>query len=460
MLRIAGATPLRGEVTAPGDKSISHRAAMLGAVAAGRTTIRNYSPGKDCASTLRCVSALGAEVRDHGGGTVVIEGAGPGGLREPADVLDCANSGTTMRLLAGILAGQPFLSVLTGDPSLRARPMRRISDPLCLMGARVYGRAGGSLAPLAILGGGLRGLAGYRMPVASAQVKSCILLAGLFAEGRTDVVEPIPSRDHTERMLRQFGASLTAEGTCTMADGTRAAADGTPIAPDATRITLDGPQSLAGAEVTVPGDISSAAFWLVAAAIAPGSDVTVRNTGANPLRSGALAVLRRMGCDITVSPKDNANQAEPAADMRVRTSRLRATQIGADEVPMLLDELPVLAVAAALANGRTVVTGAGELRHKETDRISAIVANLQAMGVEATESGDGFSVEGTGGRPLRGSSHIVTHGDHRIAMAFAVAGLAADGETTIDDGACIDVSYPGFGHTLSRLAGRGREIYD
>ncbi len=444
------AGPLRGDLTVPGDKSISHRAAMLGAIAAGRTQVRNFSPGGDCATTLRCMAALGARVSVAGGtgsgagpragssSTLTIDGAGAGGLREPADVLDCGNSGTTMRLLAGILAGQPFMSVLTGDGSLRSRPMQRVADPLRQMGAQVHGRGGGSLAPLAIIGGGLRGLPGYRMPVASAQVLSCVLLAALFAQGRTAVVEPLPSRDHTERMLRQFGANLSRE----------------PQPGGEVRVTLAGPQGLRGASVDVPGDISSAAFWLVAGAIVPGSDVTVRNVGTNPLRSGFLAVLERMGCDISIRPL-GAGQAEPAADIRVRAGGLRGTEIIGGEIPSLLDELPALAVAAAMAAGPTVVSGASELRHKETDRIAAIVTNLRALGVEATEGEDGFAVEGTGGRPLRGGAHIATGGDHRIAMAFAIAGLAAEGETKLDDAGCVGISYPGFAAHLCALAGKG-----
>lgn len=408
----------------PGDKSISHRSAMFGALAEGETVVTNYSPGRDCAATLKCLQALGISI-ERQGDRVLIKGGGPGGLREPVDVLDCENSGTTMRLLAGILAGQQFMSVLTGDDSLRRRPMARIVQPLLRMGARLDGREGGLKAPLVIRGGGLRPLEEYALPVASAQVKSCIIFAGLHAEGTTTILEPVPSRDHTERMMALFGGELHAGGG---------------------RVCVRGFQDLRAASLEVPGDISSAAFWLAAGAILPGSDIRIEGVGLNPSRCGFLRALQRMGCEMEFSGL--RDEWEPSGDVRVFGGPLAAIEVPPEDVPALVDELPILAVCAAVARGKTVVTGASELRHKESDRISAIVRNLQAMGVTAGETPDGFWVEG-GGR-LRGGS-IETRGDHRIAMAFAIAGLAADGETALDDPGCIAVSYPGFMETLEHL---------
>lgn len=426
MLTVRKASMARCVLRVPGDKSISHRAALLGSLACGETTIQHYSPGQDCETTLRCVEALGGRV-ERLGETVVVHGTGE--LHEPGDVLDCGNSGTTMRLLSGILAGQGFLSVLTGDASLRSRPMRRIAEPLRLMGAHVDGRDGGERAPLVIRGGRLKGLEGYHMPVASAQVKSCVLLAGLFASGTTTIVEPAPSRDHTERMLPLFGAS-----TCVM-DG---------------RVSVAGGQTLHGTAIDVPGDVSSAAFWLALGSMLPQSEVTVLGVGLNPSRAGLLDVLRRMGCRLDVHL--TCHDPEPAADVRVTGNRLSGVEILPHDVPSLLDELPVLAVAAAMAEGVTVVRGASELRHKESDRISAIVENLRAMGAKIEERPDGFVIEGTG--RLRGAG-IRTRGDHRIAMAFAIAGLVADGDTVLDDVDCIDISYPGFIEVVNRISSGG-----
>jgi len=431
VMRITAPSSLVGQLTVPGDKSISHRASILASIARGKSVIRGYAPGADCASTLRCLAQLGAGIQRNED-TIIIEGRGQ--LLEPADVLDCGNSGTSMRLLAGVLAAQPFMSVLSGDSSLRSRPMRRVAVPLRLMGAQIYGRQDGALAPVVVLGGVLHPLKDYRLPVASAQVKSCILLAGLFTTGQTSVVEPSRTRDHTERLLPDFGGSITVDGD---AGGL---------------ITIRGSQHLVGADVTVPGDISSAAFWLVAGAIVPHGDVTVTGVGINPLRSGFLAVLQRMGCRLEVFSRNGGG--EPVADIRTRNSNLSGTEIGPDEIPTLIDELPILAVAAALAGGRTVIRGAAELRHKETDRIAAIVNNLRQMGVDAEETPDGFVLEGSGGKPLRGA-RITTYRDHRIAMAFAVAGLAARDETVLDDTDCVEVSYPGFVASLQSAIGTG-----
>jgi 3-phosphoshikimate 1-carboxyvinyltransferase len=358
---------------------------------------------------------------------------GTGELKEPGDVLDCGNSGTTMRLLSGILAGQAFLSVLTGDASLRSRPMRRIAEPLRLMGAHVDGRDGGERAPLVIRGGRLKGLECYHMPVASAQVKSCALLAGLFASGTTTIVEPAPSRDHTERMLPLFGAATCVENG---------------------HVSVAGGQTLHGTAVDVPGDVSSAAFWLVLGSMLPQFEVTVLGIGLNPSRTGVLDVLRRMGCRLDVH--QTRLDPEPLADVRVTGDRLSGVEISPRDVPSLQDELPVLAVAAAMAEGVTVVTGASELRHKESDRISATVENLRAMGASVEERPDGFIIDGTG--RLRGAS-IRTRGDHRIAMAFAIAGLVADGETVLDDVECIDISYPGFMDVVNRISSGGDVLH-
>jgi len=415
---------LRGTVSVPGDKSISHRAIIIGALARGETEIINFLPGDDCLSTARAARALGVEVHVDGDRAVVI-GRGMDALREPEDVLDAGNSGTTMRLMAGVLAGSPFFSVLTGDKSLRRRPMGRVIEPLCTMGAQITGRCGNAYAPLAIKGGGLRGKE-YVSPVASAQVKSAVLLAGLFAEGWTAVVEPAQSRDHTERMLRYFGARVEVDGR---------------------RIAVLGRPELRGKKITVPGDISSAVFFIVAGVTVPDADITINNVGINPTRTGALEVLQRMGADITYVNTREVN-GEPVADIRVRSSELTGTEIGGDIIPRLIDELPVLAVAAAHARGTTVVRDARELRYKETDRIAAVVDMLCKMGARVEERADGFVVHG--GQRLQGTT-CDSRGDHRMVMAAAVAGLTAKGETIIEGTDCIKVSYPGFFRTLYYL---------
>ncbi len=445
MVTIRKAPEVRCVLAVPGDKSISHRAALLGSLACGTTTIHNYAPGQDCETTLRCMADLGARV-ERVDGTVFVHGAGAGGLREPRDILDCGNSGTTMRLLSGVLAGQDFFSVLTGDESLRSRPMRRIAEPLRLMGATVDGRDGGDKAPLAIRGGRLFGLGQYHTPVASAQVKSCILLAGLFAGGTTTVIEPASSRDHTERMLPLFGVRVEARDR---------------------QVSVAGGQTLRATTLRVPGDISSAAFWLVLGAMMPGAEVTVLGVGLNPSRTGIISVLRRMGCHLEmdsgagleprvqgmgVRPVTGGAGPEPVASVRVTGGPLSGVEISPEEVPVLLDEIPVLAVAAAMATGTTTVRGAAELRHKESDRIASTVENLRAMGAKVEETPDGFVIEGTG--RLTGAG-INTRGDHRIAMAFAIAGLIADGDTTLDDVGCISISYPGFMEIVQQISSRG-----
>ena len=399
---------------------------MLGALATGETTVKGFVPGADCLSTVRCIRALGAQVEDLGAGDMRVQGVGLNGLKEAEDVLDAGNSGTTVRLLSGILAGQPFYTTLTGDWSLRRRPMARIVEPLTRMGARIMGRGGDRLLPLAIRGGDLRSIE-YCLPVASAQVKSCVILAALFADGETTVVEPAPTRDHTERMMRAMGARVDTDGN---------------------RITLRGGQPLKAVPIEVPGDISSAAFFLVAGAITPGSDVVIEGVGVNPTRTGILDILSAMGADITM---ENGREVggEPIADLRVRTSALRATTVEGNLVPRAIDELPVLAVAATQAEGRTLVREAQELRVKETDRIKAIVTELKAMGARIEEQPDGFIVDGP--TPLRGAS-VKTYGDHRMAMSLAVAGLVAEGQTTIEGTECAVVSFPGFFDKLNSLS--------
>ncbi len=407
---------LRGEIAVPGDKSISHRAVILGAIAEGPTEIRGLLRGADTLNTVKAFRQMGVAVED-GGDRLVIEGTARRGLQEPRDLLDMGNSGTGMRLLAGLLAGQDFFSVLTGDVYLRQRPMRRVTRPLRAMGATILGREGGRFAPLAIRGGKLAGI-DHISPVSSAQVKSAVLLAGLHAQGRTSVTEPYPSRDHTERMLRQFGGRIETVGTT---------------------VTVDGGQRLSGCAIDVPADFSSAAFFTVAALIVKKSDLLLRGVGVNPTRTGLLPILQRMGARIEVAPRGEGE--EPMADLHVVSSPLRGTTVTPDEVPAAIDEFPILCVAAAFAEGETTLTGASELRVKETDRIRAMRENLQALGADVSERDDGLVIRG--GVPLRGA-RCNSFGDHRIAMAMAVAGLCCAGETVVEDTACIGTSFPGF----------------
>jgi 3-phosphoshikimate 1-carboxyvinyltransferase len=417
---------LTGEAEVQGDKSISHRAALLGAVAEGATEVHGYLEAEDCLRTITAVQLLGADVTRKGPGHYRIIGAGLHGLQEPGDVIDCGNSGTTARLLVGLLAGQPFWSMLTGDESLRRRPMGRVAEPLCRMGATFVGRAEGTRLPLAVRGAEQVRAIEYATPVASAQVKSAILFAGLGADGPVTVTEPAASRDHSEVMLRAFGARLqTAER----------------------RVTLT-PGPLRGAVVQVPGDISSAAFLLVAAAIVADARVTVTRVGVNATRTGLLDVLAAMGA--TLERVALAGDGEPSASLTVATSALRGTAIGGALVPRLIDEIPAVAVAAAVAGGVTEIRDAAELRVKESDRIAAIGRGLSAMGAVVEERPDGMRI--TGGRRLRGA-RVASGGDHRMAMAFAVAGLVADGETIIDDTACVATSFPRFVETVNTLAG-------
>jgi 3-phosphoshikimate 1-carboxyvinyltransferase len=409
------------ELSVPGDKSISHRAVLMNAIATGDAEVRNLGPGEDVLSSIGCMRQLGVDIRiDHA--AVVIHGEGLGGLMESRPPLDCGNSGTTTRLLSGILAGQPFTSVLVGDQSLSRRPMRRIATPLKLMGAKVEG----DTLPLTIRGGALHGIE-YQPDVASAQVKSCVLLAGLFAGGPTTVVEPVATRDHTERLLRAMGAQVDI---------------------DPPRITVHPPDTLTAVDIEVPGDFSSAAYWLVAGLLLPGARVTVRNVGMNASRTGLLDVLAEMGASVEVQAEREVG-GEPVADLVARHSELRGTSIGGAIIPRLIDEAPILAVAAALAGGATIIRDAAELRVKESDRIAAVAAGLSAMGVRVEELPDGMVIQG---RQSLDPASLQTLGDHRLAMAWAVAGLASRQGVRIDDRACASVSYPAFWTDLEHFA--------
>lgn len=420
---------LSGRIKVPGDKSISHRALLLGAIAEGATRVRNFLPAADCLATLACVRALGIEVERPSKTELIVHGRGLRGLVEPKDVLDCAGSGTTMRLMAGILAGQPFYSVLTGNEQLRRRPMGRIAEPLRQMGATVFGRDNGRLPPLSILGGNLHGIE-YRLPVASAQVKSAILLAGLYADGPTVVHEPGPARDHTERMLAAMGADIQY-----------------PVS-NITGITLQGGTELSSLDILVPGDISSAAYFIAAACLVPGSEVAIEGIGVNPTRTGFLDALREMGADILVENQREVS-GEPVADVVVQAGDLRGIEVGGDQVPRMIDEFPILAVVASQSQGTTVVSDAAELRVKETDRIANIAVELRKLGAQIEERPDGFVVEGP--TPLVGAQ-VNSHGDHRLAMSLAIASLVAEGETTIEGAECIVDSFPGFEEILRAIS--------
>jgi len=429
-LTIVPQGPLKGTVAVPGDKSITHRAIMLSALAEGDTTIQGYCRGEDCLNTMRAFQAMGIRIEETPD-RLHVSGKGLWGLTEPEQPIDCGNSGTGIRLLTGLLAGQDFFTILTGDASIRRRPMGRVVKPLREMGATITGRKGGELAPLAITGCRLRGMA-YRSPVASAQIKSALLLAGLYAEGLTEITEPRRSRDHTERMFRFFGIPVEERGGTVGVRG-RPATGWT-----------------GATTMIVPGDLSAAAFFLVGATIVPGSDVMMEGVGINPTRTGVLEVLTEMGAAIQVLNR-REEAGEPVADLRVRAARLKGVRIGAERTPQTIDEVPILCVAAVMAAGETVISGAEELRIKESDRIATIAMELRKMGATVTERPDGLVIQGLGGaRPLRGGS-CDSHGDHRVAMSLAIAGLVADAPTRIDDTACIETSFPGFESKLLEL---------
>lgn len=417
-------SPLRGSLHVPGDKSISHRSVMFGALAKGDTEISNFLRGADCLSTISCFRSMGVDIEEKGE-NVLVHGKGLRGLRRPDGILDCGNSGTTTRLISGILAAQDFDVTLTGDESIQKRPMKRIIDPLSLMGAEIESVRGNGCAPLHITGAPLHGIS-YSTPVASAQVKSAILLAGLYADGETRVTEPAPSRNHTELMLSSFGADVRTEGTT---------------------VTIRQAEELYGQKIQVPGDISSAAFFIAAGLLIPGSEILLKNVGVNPTRDGVLRVFRRMGGSIETTALSSGS-GEPAADLLVKASRLHGVEIGGEEIPSLIDEIPVIAAAACFADGVTVIRDAAELKVKESNRIAAMTENLRAMGADVTETEDGMIIRG--GRPLHGAV-IDSRNDHRIAMTFAVAALAAEGETSIPQWDCVNISYPGFLEDLRKL---------
>jgi 3-phosphoshikimate 1-carboxyvinyltransferase len=419
---------LQGRIRVPGDKSISHRALMLGSLASGTTTIQGLLLGADPQSTARCFTQMGANISDLNAEQIQVEGIGLGQLQEPQNVLDVGNSGTTLRLMLGILASHPdrFFTV-TGDESIRRRPMARVVKPLQQMGANIWGRQGATLAPLAVQGQRLKPIH-YHSPIASAQVKSCILLAGLMTQGQTTVTEPALSRDHSERMLRAFGADITVD-------------------PETLSVTVTGPAKLTGQTVVVPGDISSAAFWLVAGAIVPGSELVIENVGVNPTRTGILEALEQMGADIQ-QEQERIVAGEPVADLRVRHSRLTACTLEGSIIPRLIDEIPILAVAAAFAEGTTMIRNAEELRVKESDRIAVMATELTRLGAKITELPDGLEI--TGGATLTGTE-VDSYTDHRIAMSLAIAALNGKGKTTIHRAEAAGISYPEFMTTLQQI---------
>lgn len=430
IMELTSITGLKGEVCIPGDKSISHRSVMFGAIAHGITEIHHFLMGADCLATIDCFRKMGIEIhiqKDR----VLVHGKGLHGLSSPSEILQVKNSGTTTRLISGILAGQPFASSLSGDDSLNSRPMKRIMEPLTQMGAHISSLLGNDCAPLKIEPGILHGIR-YTSPVASAQVKSCLLLAGLYADGETAVTEPILSRNHTELMLREFGADIR---TVHELAGSQAT---TVIRPC---------QELYGQKITVPGDISSAAYFIAAGLLVPDSEILIKNVGINPTRAGFLKVCEDMGGNITLL-NERTETGEKMADILVKSSHLHGISIHGDIIPTLIDEIPIIAVMAACAEGTTVIRDAGELRVKETDRIETVTDNLQAMGCSVLPTEDGMVIKG--GVPLKGAT-IHTLLDHRIAMAFSIAALVAEGKTKILDSHCIDVSYPGFYDTFEQL---------
>jgi 3-phosphoshikimate 1-carboxyvinyltransferase len=420
---------LEGEVVPPGDKSISHRAIILNSVAKGEAKVDNFAPGADCLSTVRCLKALGVKIGRRGSRdspALLVSGTGENGLKEAGNVLDARNSATTMRLLGGLLASQPFLSVITGDVSLRKRPMGRLIEPLRLMGAEIWGRGQDSFAPLVIKGRGLSGI-DFALPIPSAQIKSAILLAGLFAHGDTVLHEKTRSRDHTERMLKQMGVSLQSQGTSISLF---------PLSSSLTRLNL-----------RVPGDISSAAYFMVSAAIHPSARILISDCGINPTRTGIIDVLLAMGVRLRIE-SERLEAGEPLADIVVESSELKGIEVGGDIIPRLIDEIPVLAVAACVARGKTVIRDAGELRVKESDRIATVANELSRLGARIEPLRDGMVIHG--GRPLWGTE-VDSHLDHRLAMSLAVAGLVAKGETVIKRAHVAQVSYPAFWQTLQQV---------
>ncbi len=414
-------TALQGKIRVPGDKSISHRSIMFGSLAEGVSHISGFLEGEDSLNTLRAFQAMGVEIKGPDKGNITIHGVGMSGLKAPAETLDLGNSGTSMRLLAGLLAGQRFDVELSGDASLSKRPMKRVTDPLAAMGAKVSTADGGK-PPLKISGNQTLKSISYQMPMASAQVKSCCLLAGMYAQGKTCVTEPAVTRDHTERMLKAFGCDVTVQGSTAC---------------------VTGPAKLIASDIDVPADISSAAFFMVAASIAKDSDLLLQHVGINPTRTGVIDILKLMGADITLSNQQEVG-GEPVADIRVKSAALHGVHIPEALVPLAIDEFPVLFVAAACASGQTVVTGAEELRVKESDRIQVMAVGLQALGVDARATDDGMIIQGSLEDAALSAGTVNSHDDHRIAMAFAMASLRASGDIHIEDCDNVNTSFPGF----------------
>jgi len=427
-IELRGIRSVKGELVPPPDKSISHRAVIFSSLAKGESSVKNFLRAADTLSTVSAFRALGTDIEEKGN-ELLIRGEGIRGLREPGNVIDCHNSGTTMRLLSGVLSGNPFFSVLSGDDSLRKRPMQRVIVPLKQMGAEIVGRDNDRYPPMAIRGGALKPIA-CRLPVASAQVKSAILLAGLYSEGETEVLEPLRSRDHTERMLPAFGADILVEGLS---------------------VKVKGVADLRGRDTIVPGDFSSAAFFMVASLLIRDSEVILRNVGINPTRTGLMNVLKRMGAGMSVEHVREVS-GEPVADIFCRGNRtLKAVTIQPEEMPLLIDEFPILCVAATQAEGITAITGAEELRVKESDRIAAMATELKKFGVELEEYPDGIRIKGKA--ELKGCE-VQSYGDHRIAMSLSIAALLAKGTSVINNASCVDISFPGFFEELKRL-GKG-----
>ena len=429
---VKSCTRLEGEVILPGDKSISHRAVIFNGLAKGKARIDNFSSGADCLATVRCLEDLGLEIVQEESESFLslsVAGIGKDGLKEAADVLNATNSGTTMRLLAGLLAAQPFMSIITGDASLRSRPMGRLIEPLRLMGTEIWGREKDSFAPLVIRGGELRGIE-FTLPVPSAQVKSAILLAGLFAQGNTVLHQPVPSRDHTERLFKEMGVDLKSDGTSISL---------TPMS-----------GQLVPLDMYVPGDISAAAYFLVAGAIHPNARVVVKNCGINPTRVGVIEVLIAMGANLKIENK-RWEAGEPLADIMVESSDLTGVELGGDIIPRLIDEIPAIAVAGCVAKGKTVIWDAAELKVKESNRIATVSSEIARLGAEIEQLPDGMLIHG--GKSLMGAE-VDSHFDHRLAMSLAIAGLVAKGETTINNAQVSQVSYPGFWHDLLMITNK------
>jgi 3-phosphoshikimate 1-carboxyvinyltransferase len=418
---------IEGAIEVPGDKSISHRGLILGAMTEGESVISNLSTGRDCASSIDCLRSLGIEIDERDGSEVSVHGRGISGFRQPSQVLDAQNSGTTMRLLCGALAGQSFRSVITGDRSLRRRPMERIVEPLRRMGAEISASAGDTQAPIMIVGRRLSPM-DYSVPVASAQVKSAILIAGLFCRGETVVREPVPTRDHTERLLEYLGADISISSGA---------------------IAIKGGTGLTARDIFVPGDVSSAIYFVLAAILLKDSCLRIVNVGLNPGRTGWIEALKQMGADIVIAGTGTRNH-EPFGEIRARSSGLKAIEIGPEMVPSIIDEIPALALAATQADGRTVIRGAGELRFKESDRLRSIAVELKNLGARVVETEDGLEIEGP--TRLTGTT-CQAHGDHRMVMTLAVAALIARGPTVVEDAEAVDISFPGFLDRLSTLTG-------